>query len=687
MSDKPTRRDISRAFRDLMNSQATIGERTASSSAGSDGATRRNSDVAPTTREGAAPTTREDASPTTREGAVPATREGVPPTVREGAAAATTTREGAPPATREDAVAVPTVHEGAAPTTRESATAAPTVREGAPPTVREGVPPTTREGATAAPTTREGAAPTIRESPVPTTREQAAALRGSPTSFAEATAREQQAAPTQREGAGTLGNGALGNGTTPHSRLWIPPAVARDFEWVEDIQTQGGESDNAVMRHRTTGRLVFFKSYRSGIRPDLLAMKRLQEADREHVIEIIDYQINDDSAWEIQEYCELGSLGDWVRRQGGRLDHDTLRTVVQELSSALAHLNERDMSHRDLKPANVLVRTEDPLDLVLTDFGLARANQAFTHVTQFAQGTWLYAAPEVHSKVSSLKSDWFSLGAMIYEFYTGRCLFSDEDGRPENLNVASYRCTHGNYSTSAIDDERWLMLVDGLVQAERDYRWSAREVFEWLDGGSPPVHQRHSGIGYSPEDVRPQFYIDDWCEGTVIGNPRELVEAFGQHWQGAASVLAGRKRNDIVTFLTGFPNTEQAIEIVKSNDSPDAKIIKLYGIFAADTVPEFQGRALNAESLQQAIETAQEGDAEALDWLGVLVERRILKALGESTGNEQAARADAQLHEWREQSERIAGMAPPRQANLARSAFREALPQLYQHAFSEADNS
>ena len=85
----------------------------------------------------------------------------------------------------------------------------------------------------------------------------------------------------------------------------------------------------------------------------------------------------------------MGSIQDWARDRGGKLDKETLRKVLEEIASALAYLHGlgSGIAHRDIKPANVLVRSEKPLDLVLADFGLAKSQQAFSHLTTTVKGT------------------------------------------------------------------------------------------------------------------------------------------------------------------------------------------------------------------------------------------------------------------------------------------------------------
>lgn len=100
-------------------------------------------------------------------------------------------------------------------------------------------------------------------------------------------------------------------------------------------------------------------------------------------------------------------------------DPDRLRSLLLQLAEAVASLHAAGKVHCDLKPSNVLVT--DHGRVVVLDFGLIMAQETGRTVEGSILGTPLYMSPEqCRGARLTAASDWYSVGAILYEALTGR---------------------------------------------------------------------------------------------------------------------------------------------------------------------------------------------------------------------------------------------------------------------------
>ena len=119
------------------------------------------------------------------------------------------------------------------------------------------------------------------------------------------------------------------------------------------------------------------------------------------------------------EYID-GEDSKGLLRRIGRLPRDKGIEIAQQLCAGLAAAHEKGVLHRDLKPANVMIHGRGQAHI--TDFGLACLEGSASGVGEIA-GTPAYMAPEQLARgETTIQSDLYSLGLILYEAFTGQAV-------------------------------------------------------------------------------------------------------------------------------------------------------------------------------------------------------------------------------------------------------------------------
>ncbi|QVQ52570.1 hypothetical protein J4H86_01645 [Spiractinospora alimapuensis] len=170
---------------------------------------------------------------------------------------------------------------------------------------------------------------------------------------------------------------------------------------------------------------------------------------------------------------------------------DTREAVIAELTRMITFWQRRiDRNPLDFKPANILVRPagdgQAPGQFVIADFGGIHrftASQAHGGASRF---NLAYAPPEHTWSENATPWPWWGLGEIAYELATGHPRYRRSDGAVK----ADAEILRGQILArpdADIDDDRWRLLVRGLLTVDPDDRWGSEDVTAWLDGASPRV--------------------------------------------------------------------------------------------------------------------------------------------------------------------------------------------------------
>lgn len=143
-----------------------------------------------------------------------------------------------------------------------------------------------------------------------------------------------------------------------------------------------------------------------------------------HILQIYDVNAYDGFNFIAMELLGAGELADFIHSD---MPQKQIYTIVEQMTEALDYAAGRGYVHRDIKPSNIMRRAEE--DFVLADFGIARAANSGTQMTQtgLMVGTPSYMSPEqAKGQEVDGRSDIYALAVLIYEMLTKTLPYESE---------------------------------------------------------------------------------------------------------------------------------------------------------------------------------------------------------------------------------------------------------------------
>jgi serine/threonine protein kinase len=250
---------------------------------------------------------------------------------------------------------------------------------------------------------------------------------------------------------------------------------------------------------------LYFEFGNTKEEPNFETLKRLKDITDPDILKLHDFGVGADKyqgkfCYEISDYAEGGDLFA-VNNFKEKYTKDFIeKSIVPEILNGIRKLHEFKIYHCDLKPSNIFFKDKIQTDLLIGDYGSAKAYDLETikeiRKTSTVKGTETYLAPEQPRGIISEKNDYYSFGIILLHL-----LYPEQFSNDNNIKQVDKRkfekIVERQYNSQQIVDfnpsyKRLNNLIEGLTLINHINRFGKIEVERWLRGEEVEVKYKVS---------------------------------------------------------------------------------------------------------------------------------------------------------------------------------------------------
>ena len=196
---------------------------------------------------------------------------------------------------------------------------------------------------------------------------------------------------------------------------------------------EGGMANVYLAMDTILNREVAVKVLRGDLADDEKFVRRFQrealsasKLNHPNIVEMYDVGEDNGKYYIVMEYINGVTLKTLTKKRGN-LTLPEVIDIMKQLTNAIMCAHDSYIIHRDIKPQNVMILSNGKVKI--TDFGIAMAlnNHELTQ-TNSVMGSVHYLPPEqATGSGSTIKSDIYSLGILMYELLIGKVPFKGDN--------------------------------------------------------------------------------------------------------------------------------------------------------------------------------------------------------------------------------------------------------------------
>ena len=308
--------------------------------------------------------------------------------------------------------------------------------------------------------------------------------------------------------------------------------VNERYEIIKTIG-EGGMANVYLANDTILDRKVAIKVLRGDLSNDEKFIRRFKREalsvsnlSHPNIVEVYDVGEEEGNYYIVMEYIEGKTLKQLLQKRGA-LTLTEVIDIMSQLTDGLSHAHEAYIIHRDIKPQNIMI--EDNGLVKITDFGIAMAlNSTQLTQTNSVMGSVHYLPPEqANGKGSTVKSDIYSLGILMYELLTGSVPFKGDNAVEIALKHMKEKLPSIRKQNPTIPQSIENIVLRATAKNPKNRYDTVREMYNDLQTAMERDNEKRLVYEYPENDLEETKVVpvvNKEIKKTVVDKPTELEE-------------------------------------------------------------------------------------------------------------------------------------------------------------------
>lgn len=326
-----------------------------------------------------------------------------------------------------------------------------------------------------------------------------------------------------------------------------------------------------------------------------------------NIVEVYDVGEEDGNYYIVMEYIEGKTLKQLLQKRGA-LTLPEVIDIMSQLTDGLSHAHEAYIIHRDIKPQNIMI--EDNGLVKITDFGIAMAlNSTQLTQTNSVMGSVHYLPPEqANGKGSTIKSDIYSLGILMYELLAGSVPFKGDTAVEIALKHMKEKMPSIRKQNPTIPQSVENIVLKATAKNPKNRYDSVREMYNDLQTAMEKDNEKRLVYEYPENDLEETKVIAPIAKE----NKKTIVDKPLDQEEDSTTPNEKNEKNKLpiilaIILLVILIVLAFVYLLISNNDVKEVKVPDVVGLETEEAIKKIKEKGLEYTTKSEESDTVEKG--------------------------------------------------------------------------------